>query len=147
MPWIREVLDWVKGESVLPPTYRKSSTLDQYRVNRLLVKGAAPDDRKLAAITLAAAEYCQSQSRVVAAAYGWMPMLTAFFIIAPFLQSAVDGHVGAIIFVLFVLSGVVANLMLNPWIRPRNMARSAEAARRVLAPVGRDQPENSGLTA
>jgi hypothetical protein len=112
------------------------STLDQYRVNRFLVKGVAPDDQELAAITLAAAEYCQSPSRVVAAVYRWVPMLTPFCIVVPFLPSAVDGHVGAIIFALFILSGVVASLMLNPWTRPKNGAKSMEASRRVIASRG-----------
>jgi hypothetical protein len=132
---------------VLPLRYRELSTLDQYRVNRFLVKGVAPDDQELAATTLAAAEYCQSQSRVIAAVYRWVPLLAPFGIVIPFLPNAVDGHVGAIIFVLFILSGVVATLMLNPWTRPKNVARSADTARGVLASVGRDQPANAGLTA
>jgi hypothetical protein len=107
----------------------------------------APDDQELAAITLAAAEYCQSQSRVIAAVYRWVPMLAPFCIVISFLPRAVDGHVGAMIFVLFILSGVVATLMLNPWTRPKNVARSADAARRVLGLIGRDQPVNTGLTA
>ena len=131
---------------MLPLVYRQLSTVDQYRVNRFLVKGMAPRDQELAATTLAAAEYCQSQSPVIAAVYRWVPLLAPFGIILPFLSSAVDGHVGAIIFVLLILSGVVATLMLNPWTRPKNVARSAEATRRVLSPVGRE-PENSGLTA
>lgn len=118
---------------MLPLTYRQSSTLDQYRVNRFLVRGVAPEDRGLAAITLEAAEYCQEQGRVVAALYGWVPMVMPFFIIAPFLSKAVDGHVDAIVFVLFILSGVVANVMLNPWVRPSRVARSVDASRRVLA--------------
>jgi hypothetical protein len=131
---------------VLPLAYRQLSTLDQYRVNRFLVRGVAPDDRELAATTLAAAEYCQSQSRVVAAVYRWVPMLAPFCIILPFLPSAFDGHVGATIFVLFILSGVVANLMLNPWTRPKNVARSLEASKRLIAPVSRDRSATIDVT-
>jgi hypothetical protein len=49
------------------------------------------------------------------------------------LPGALDGQVETMIFVLFIALGVVGNLLLNPWTRPKNVARSMEASKRALA--------------
>jgi hypothetical protein len=125
-----------KGLSV-PPKFRKLSSFDQFRVCRFLTRGVAPNDPELAAITLDAAESYQTQSRALALLFRWLPMVLALSLIVFTLPAALDGKVEMVIFFLFIVLGVAANLMLNPWTRPKNVARSTEASRRVLAQMGR----------
>lgn len=118
----------------MPPKFRELSSFDQFRVFRFLTRGDAPDDPVLAAITLDAAGRYQTQSRVLAALFRWWPMVLALLLIALTLPRALDGQVEMVIFFLFIVLGVVGNIMLNPWTRPKNVARSLEASRRVVGP-------------
>lgn len=117
----------------MPPEFRELSSLDQFRVCRFLTRGEAPDEPGLAAITLDTAEYFQARSRVVAVVFRWSPFVLALSLIVSTLSGALDGQVEMMIFVLFVVLGVVGNLLLNPWTRPKNVVRSMEASKRVLA--------------
>lgn len=116
----------------MPPKFRELSSFDQFRVCRFLTRGEAPDDPELAAITLDAAGSYQTKSRVLAALLRWWPMVLALFLIVFALPGALDGQVEMFIFLLFIALGVVGNIMLNPWTRPKNVARSLEASRRVV---------------
>jgi hypothetical protein len=119
----------------VPPKFRELSSIDQFRVCRFLTRGVAPDDPELAAITLDTAGHYQTKSRVAAALFRWWPMVLALSLIVPNLPDALDGQVEMVIFFLFIVLGVVGNIMLNPWTRPTNVARSAEASKRVVAQV------------
>lgn len=119
----------------VPPEIRELSSLEQFRVNRLLTRGEAPDDPELAAITLEAGRRYQTKSRALAALLGWFPVVLAFFLIVFTLPGALDGEVGMAILFLCVVLGVVGVIMLNPWTRPKNVARSMEASRRIVAQV------------
>lgn len=117
----------------MPPKFRELSSVDQFRVFRFLTRGDAPDDPMLAAIIVDVAEQYQTQSRIGAAVFRWLPMVLAICLLVPALPGAVDGDAWMMAFVLFVALGVIGNLLLNPWTRPRNVIKSAEASRRVLA--------------
>lgn len=117
----------------MPPKFRELSSLDQFRVCRFLTRGEAPDDSELAAITADAGERYQTKSRALAALLGWWPMVLAFFLIVWVLPGALDGQVEMVILFLFVVLGTVGNIMLNPWTRPKSVAKSMEASRRVVA--------------
>lgn len=120
----------------MPPKFRQLSSSDQFRVCRLLTRGAAPEDPELAAITLEAAEYYQTRDRVVAEVFRWCPFVVALSVIGSTLLGARDGQVEMVSFFLLGVLGVIGNLMLNPWTRPKNVTRSAEASKRVLASRG-----------
>jgi hypothetical protein len=117
----------------VPPKFRELSVVDQFRVCRFLTRGEPPDDPKLAAIMLDAAGRYQTESRALAALLGWWPMVLALFIIGFALPGALDGEVEMVILFLFVVLGVVGNILANPWTRPKNVARSMEASRRIVA--------------
>jgi hypothetical protein len=117
----------------MPPKFRELSSFDQFRVCRFLTRGETPDDPELAAITLNAGRRYQTRSRVLAVLLGWWPMVLAFFLIVWALPRALDGQVEMVILFLFIVLGVVGNIMLNPWTRPKNVAKSMEASRRVAA--------------
>lgn len=59
-------------------------------------------------------------------------MVLALVLIVGILPDALDGQVGLVILLLFIVLGVMGNLMLNPWTRPKNVAKSMEASRRVM---------------
>jgi hypothetical protein len=105
---------------------------DQFRVFRFLTRGEAPAERKLAAITLDAAERYQTRSRVLSALFRWLPIALAFSLIVSSLSGALDGRVEMVVVLLFGALGLVGNLMLNPWTRPTNVARSLKASRGVV---------------
>lgn len=115
----------------MPPKFRELSTVDQFRVCRFLTRGEAPDDPKLAAITLDAAGRYQTKSRALAALLGWWPMVLALFIFTFALPGALNGEVEMVILCLLVVLGGVGNIMANPWTRPKNVAKSMEASRRI----------------
>lgn len=117
----------------MPPKFRKLSSFDQFRVCRFLTRGEAPDDPELAAITVDAGGRYQAESRALAALLGWWPMVLAFFLIVWVLPGALDGQVEMVIVFLFVVLGVVGNVMLNPWTRPKNVTRSMDASRQIAA--------------
>lgn len=111
----------------MPPKFRALSSSDQLRVNRFLAQGESPDDPKLAAVTLEVGESYQAQRPIRAAAMRWAPMAFALFFAAFALLGTLDGEIGYVILLAVIVSGFVANLMLNPACRPKNVARSVEA--------------------
>jgi hypothetical protein len=121
---------------MMPTQFQQLSSHEQFRVYRLLTKGETASDPELAAITLETAGHFRSQNRVKARVFRWAPMVLALCLAIGALPDAVDGQVGVVFFLLFILLGVVANLMLNPWTRPKNVAKSMEASRRVVASRG-----------
>jgi len=123
----------------MPKQFQQLSVYEQCRVYRLLTKGETANDPELAAITLEISGHFRSQNRVKAEVFRWAPMVVALCLAASVLPNAVEGQVGVMLFLVFILLGVVANLMLNPWTRPKNVARSEEASRRLVDTVGRDR--------
>lgn len=126
----------------MPPTFQALSTLGQLRVCRFLTRGESPDDPEFAVVTREVGEHYQAQDPRIAVFRRWWPAVPALCVTVLTLPGAVDGELWkAIMFVLIVL-GVVGNLMLNPWTRPNNVAKSVEASRRVVAQMSRreDRP-------
>lgn len=114
-------------------TFQALSSLDKFRVSRFLTRGEAPDDPRMAVAAVELAESFQRQSWIYAALMRWSPVLS--FVVLTYLTTpaAVGGDGGmAILYALLVLVGI-GNLMFNPAIRPKNVGRSLEASRRVVA--------------
>jgi len=115
----------------MPPKFRELSSVDQFRVLRFLTRGEASDDPALAAITLETAEHYQTKSHILSAFYRWWPVVLALFLVVGILPDALDGQIGMVILLLLLALGLFWHVMLNPWTRPKNVARSMEASRRV----------------
>jgi hypothetical protein len=120
----------------MPPKFRGLSISDQFRVCRFLTRGEAPHDPKLAAIALDSAEWYRAQRPALAEIYRWYPLALALCMIGLTLPGALKGQVGMAIFFSLSVLGVIGNLMLNPWTRPKNVGRCLEASRRVVASRG-----------
>lgn len=116
-----------------PTQFQQLPSHEQFRVFRLLAKGETASDPELAAVTLETTDHFRSQNRVKAGVFRWAPIVLALLLAVSSLSDAIEGQVGMVFFLLFIAICAVANLMLNPWTRPKNVARSAEASRRVLA--------------
>lgn len=112
------------------------ATLDEFRVCWYLTRGEAPDDPALAAIMLHAGRRYQIKSRALTALLGWSPVIAGLSLTASALPGAFNGEIEMVALLLLIILGNVANGMLNPWTRPKNVARSIEASRRVLAARG-----------
>jgi len=117
----------------MPPKFRELPISDQFRVCRFLTRGEAPDDPELAAITLDTAEWYRTQRRALAELYRWSPAVLALCLIVFTLPDALKGEVGMVIIFSFVVLGLIGNLVLNPWTRPKNVDRCREASRRIVA--------------
>jgi hypothetical protein len=63
-------------------------------------------------------------------------MVLALILTISTLPGALDGDIWMAVLLLFIVSGLVGNLMLNPSTRPKNVARSVEASKQVVAQVG-----------
>jgi hypothetical protein len=127
----------------VPPKKNQLSVFDQFRVNRFLTRGEAPNDPELAATTLDVAERYQTKSRVLAALFRWWPTVLAVPLILFTLPGALDGQGEMVIFFLFVVLGIVGNIMLNPWTRPGNVTKSMEASRRIVAQMDSREEQTS----
>ena len=127
----------------MPPQFRELSSLDQFRVCRFLARGEAPSDPKLAAVTLDAAERYQTRGHFLAALFRWWPMVLALVLVVIAVPGALNGRVEMVILLIFIVLGVMANLTLNPWTRPKNVIRSKEASRRIVARMSSQEDRSS----
>jgi hypothetical protein len=106
---------------------------DKLRVSRHLARGQAPADPLLATAAVELAESYPRQGRFLAAAMRWFPLISLPLFGLAAIFAAVEGdHFGLVLYGLWVV-GNLAQLVLNPVTRPKNMARALEAAKRVAA--------------
>lgn len=130
----------------MPPKFRELSSIDQFRVCRFLTRGESPDDPELAAITLDVAKHYQTKSRALAALFRWLPAVLALSLLVSTFSGALDGQAEMVIFFLLAVFGVAGNIMLNPWSRPKNVARSMEASKRIVSQLPSRDDQPSGLS-
>jgi hypothetical protein len=112
-------------------TYQALSYGEKWRVTRLVARGEAPHDARMAT---AAVELAESYRRK-----GRNPALHRFLAITLVLVgvglaalAATDGKLLVMSSMALVALTNVGQLALNPMLRPKNVARSLEASRRVL---------------
>jgi hypothetical protein len=109
---------------------------EKWRVARFLAEGEAPPDPRMAAAAIELAESYQGQGPGRATLARWLPAVVIVVCGAGAILLAVGGDaLAAILNALIVLINVGA-LIFNPMTRPRNVARSLEAARRISAAEG-----------
>jgi hypothetical protein len=111
-------------------TFRALSYGEKRRVNRLVTKGEAPQDPRMAAAAVELAEKCQRREREVPLHRGLAIVLIVVGL-GLAVVAAIQGDVVVVgAMALLVLSNV-SQFAFNPMTRPKNVARSLEAARRV----------------
>jgi hypothetical protein len=112
-------------------TYQALSYGEKWRVTRLVAKGEAPHDPRMAAAAVELAESYQRKGR-------GEPTLHRFLAIALILVGVTLAILAAVAGEALVMSAMalialtnVGQLAFNPMLRPKNVARSLEASRRV----------------
>ncbi|HEU5254156.1 MAG TPA: hypothetical protein VFU16_12625 [Solirubrobacterales bacterium] len=109
------------------------SYMDKWRVSRCLVRGEAPEDPAKAVAAVALAEKYQSQSHSYRGAILWLPLVLIVLASISTIFALIDGNeLRLLMNALIILLGGLQYVM-NPIVRPKNMARSLEASRRVAA--------------
>ena len=129
----------------MPLKFRELSFLDQLRVCRFLTRGEAPNDPHLAAITLEAGERYQTQSQVLAVLFRWWPVVLALSLMLPILRGVIDGQMEMMVLFLLIVLGLVANIILNPWTRPKRVRKSMEASRRIEEQAASRETDGSAV--
>jgi hypothetical protein len=117
-------------------TYNALSFPDKWRVARLLVRGVAPSDPRMAAAAIELAESYQGHGQTYAALARWLPFVMVAVFSAIAIPAAVDGDVLMTVVVVLLILGSVGHLVFNPALRPKNVARSREASQRILTSGG-----------
>lgn len=104
---------------------------DKWRVNRSLARGEAPRDPRMAAAAVELAEWHQRKSRHHRAWMRWAPFVLLILAAYPMISDAVGGDMVAAAVAAAAVLGIAFDQAFNPATRPKNMARSLEASRRV----------------
>jgi hypothetical protein len=126
----------MQPSTVDTPTYQALSIGDKLRVSRFLARGEAPGDLRMAAAAVELAESYRYRGRVLAAWIRWQPLVMVVVFGAIAIPAAIAGNTGMTIISMLLVLGSVMHLMFNPAIRPKNVARSLEASRRVVMSGG-----------
>lgn len=114
-------------------TFQALSFGDKWRITRLLVRGEAPSDPRMAAAAIELAESYQGHGQFYAALTRWLPFVMAMVFSAISIPAAIDGDVAMTVVVVLIVLGSVGHLVCNPALRPKNVARARKASQRVLA--------------
>ena len=112
-------------------TFRALSYGEKWRVTRLVAKGEAPHDPRMASAAVELAESYQRRGRVAPTLLHLLAIAVILGGVAAAILSAVNGDALLTITMALVVLTNVAHLAFNPVIRPQNVARSLEASRRV----------------
>jgi hypothetical protein len=115
------------------PTFRALSYGDRWRVTRLVAKGEAPQDPRMAAAAVELAESYQGRGRGEASLHRGLAIVLILVGLALAVLAAADGDALVMSAMALVVLSNVAQFAFNPMTRPRNVARSLEASRRVSA--------------
>lgn len=111
--------------------FENLSLIEKLRISRLVTVGRAPDDPERAAAAVELAEHYREQSRAYAAFNRWLPLFIVLGLGYVALPRVLEGDLmmGAIYAVVIVCG--IGQFMFNPATRPKNLARSLEASRRI----------------
>lgn len=118
------------------PVFQALSYWDKWRASGYLRRGQAPTDPRMATAVVELAESYQRQSRAYAALLRWWPVVMVVSLGYLTISAAIDGDQVGLMLRGLTFLGAVGIAVLDPAIRPKNMARSLEASRRVTAASG-----------
>jgi hypothetical protein len=114
-------------------TFKALSYGEKWRVTRLVAKGDAPHDPRLAAAAVELAENCQRKGTVKRRCIEGLAIVLIIAGVALAVLAAADGDALAMSAMALLVLSNVAQFAVNPMTRPQNVARSLEASRRVSA--------------
>jgi hypothetical protein len=112
-------------------TFNAMPIRDKWRVRGFLARGEAPSEPHTAT---AAVELAESYSRQGRLSMAWMRWFPAFFLVVIGLSAiprAIEGELAMAILYAVVVLVSIGHLIFAPVTRPKKMARSLEASRRV----------------
>ena len=114
--------------------FKALSFEDKWRVRRAVFRGEAPQDPRMAIAAVELAEGYQRRGEMKLLRWG-TPVLVIGALLAAILGAVEGDLLGAVLFGLMAAVNI-AHLALNPATRPKSVARSLEASRRVAAADG-----------
>lgn len=116
-------------------TFNALSYGDKWRVSGYLRRGEAPRDARMAVAAVELGESYQRRGRVYTTAIRWWPVVAIVIFGFTAIPAVAEANtLQAILFAVLVLA-TLGQLAVDPAMRPKNIARSLEASRRVLASV------------
>ena len=114
-------------------TFQALSYGEKWRVTRLVAKGEAPHDPRMAAAAVELAESYQRKGRGELTLHRFLAVTLIIAGLALAILAAADGDALLMSAMALVALTSVVQLIFNPMLRPKNVARSLEASRRVSA--------------
>jgi hypothetical protein len=112
------------------PTFKALSYSEKWRVNRVVARGEAPTDPRMAAAAVELAESCQHTSPAL---HRGLAIVLILGSVALAILAAANGHGLVTISMVLVALTHIGQMIFNPRLRPQNVSRSLEASQRVLA--------------
>jgi predicted nucleic acid-binding Zn ribbon protein len=109
-------------------TFQALSYGEKWRVTRLVAKGEAPRDPRMAAATVELAERFQRRERGEATLYRFLAIALILVGVALAILAAAEGDALLMSAMALIALTNVAHLAFNPLLRPENVARSLEAS-------------------
>jgi hypothetical protein len=106
---------------------------ERWRVTRLVAKGEAPQDPRMAAAAVELAERYQRRGRGEASLHRGLAIVLILVGLALAVLAAANGDTLMVSAMALLVLSNVAQFAFNPMTRPKNVARSLEASRRVSA--------------
>lgn len=114
-------------------TYQALPYGEKWHVTRLVAKGKAPRDPRMAAAAVELAERYRRRERDEATLHRFLAIALIFVGVVLAILAAADGDALVMSAMALIALTNVAQLAFNPMLRPKNVARSLEASRRVSA--------------
>jgi hypothetical protein len=111
-------------------TFQALSYGEKWRVARLVAKGEAPQDPGMAAAAVELAESYQRKGRGERTLHRFLAIALILVGVALAILAAADGDALLMSAMALIALTNVAQLVFNPMLRPKNVARSLEASRR-----------------
>lgn len=114
-------------------TFHALSYREKRRVTRLVAKGEAPHDPRMAAAAVELAERYQRKGRDKSMLHRFLAIALILVGVGLAIAAAADGDVLLMSAMALIALTNVGQLLFNPMLRPKNVARSLEASRWVSA--------------
>jgi hypothetical protein len=112
-------------------TFQELPFGDKWRVTRCLVRGEAPSDYRMADAVIELGEKYEGNGPVYSSIQRWLPLAMVVVLGGVLIPANInDGGIMVILYALLAV-GSIGHLLFNPAVRPRNVARSLSASRRV----------------
>jgi hypothetical protein len=113
------------------PTFKALSYGEKWRVTRLIANGEAPLDPRMATAAVELAERYQRRGRGEPTLHRFLAIALILVGVALAILAAADGDTLLTSAMALIALTNVGQLAFNPMLRPKNVARSLEASRRV----------------